>query len=93
MFLWWTWKQKKTDLKNGFLTGWFLIILFSLRFIDEFFKINQEQFENDLILNMGQILSIPFVMMGIVILLWIRNRRAGSSLENSINRQTSPERL
>jgi prolipoprotein diacylglyceryltransferase len=37
--------------------------------VDEFFKINQEQFEDGMILNMGQILSIPFVLTGIVILI------------------------
>ncbi len=43
--------------------------MFSLRFVDEFFKINQEQFEDGMILNMGQILSIPFILTGIVILI------------------------
>ena len=65
------WYKYKATMKNGFLFGWFLIILFTLRFVDEFFKINQVAFENDLILNMGQILSIPFVITGILIL--IRN--------------------
>jgi prolipoprotein diacylglyceryl transferase len=67
------WHQQRTSMKNGFLTGWFLIILFTLRFIDEFLKVNQVAFENDLVLNMGQILSIPFVLAGIAIL--IRNAR------------------
>ena len=67
------WHQQRTTMKNGFLTGWFLIILFTLRFIDEFFKVNQVAFENDLLLNMGQLLSIPFVLAGIAIL--IRNSR------------------
>lgn len=65
------WYRYKATMRNGFLFGWFLIILFTLRFVDEFFKINQVEFENDLILNMGQILSIPFVITGILIL--IRN--------------------
>lgn len=65
---------KRHELKQGYLTGWFLIILFSLRFVDEFFKINQESFENDLPLNMGQMLSIPFVIIGMVILLSAGNR-------------------
>lgn len=67
--LFWIWYKYRDRLKNGFLFSWFLIILFSLRFIDEFFKINQEPWEDRLILNMGQILSIPFVLTGIVILL------------------------
>ena len=56
-------------MKNGFLFSWSLIILFSLRIVDEFFKINQEQFEDGMILNMGQILSLPFILTGIVILI------------------------
>ncbi len=55
-------------MNDGLLTGLFLIILFSLRIVDEYFKVNQEAFEDGLLLNMGQILSIPFVICGIVIL-------------------------
>ncbi len=66
--LFWVWKKHRTHFKNGFMFGWFLIILFSLRFVDEFFKISQEAFEDDMILNMGQILSIPLVLAGIIIL-------------------------
>ena len=67
--LFWIWCRQKDKMKNGFLFGWALIIMFSLRFVDEFFKINQEQFEDGMILNMGQILSIPFILAGIVILI------------------------
>ncbi len=65
----WVWFKQKEKMKNGSLFSWALIILFSLRFVDEFFKINQEQFEDGMILNMGQILSIPFILIGIVILI------------------------
>ena len=56
-------------MKNGFLFSLALIIMFSFRFIDEFFKIDQVEFENGMILNMGQILSLPFILTGIVILI------------------------
>jgi prolipoprotein diacylglyceryl transferase len=72
-FLFYVWNTRRNEIKNGFLTGWFLIILFSLRFVDEFLKVNQVAFEDDLMLNMGQLLSIPFVVIGIFILL--RNER------------------
>ncbi len=81
--LFWSWYQYRDRLKNGFLFSWFLIILFSLRFLDEFFKINQEPWEDGLILDMGQILSIPFVLTGIVILL--RNIRKKSPTVSSGN--------
>jgi phosphatidylglycerol---prolipoprotein diacylglyceryl transferase len=62
-------------LRNGFLFGVFLILVFSARFIIEFVKQNQESFEDSLSLNMGQILSIPFVIGGIVlvVLKWPKN--------------------
>jgi phosphatidylglycerol---prolipoprotein diacylglyceryl transferase len=58
---------KKKDLKDrtGFLTGVFFIGVFFTRFLIEFVKENQETFENGMALNMGQILSIPFVIAGI----------------------------
>jgi prolipoprotein diacylglyceryltransferase len=68
------WFNKGEDLRDGFLSALFLIILFSLRFVDEFLKINQVSFEDDLVLNMGQILSIPFVIIGIVILFLTRRK-------------------
>lgn len=69
LFLFWLYYKKGKTLNDGILTGLFLVILFTLRIVDEFFKINQEAFEDGLLLNMGQILSIPFVICGIVILI------------------------
>ena len=61
---------QKTELKNskGKLFGVFLIIMFSLRFFLEFLKENQSAFEDNLMLNMGQNLSIPFILIGIYFL-------------------------
>ena len=61
----------KTNLasQRGKLFGVFLIIMFSLRIIWEFFKENQSAFEDGLALNMGQNLSIPFVLVGIYLLM------------------------
>jgi prolipoprotein diacylglyceryl transferase len=75
VFLFWTWYKRREQLKNGFLFGWFLVILFSLRFVDEFFKINQVEFEDQMILNMGQWLSVPFVLTGIAILIAIHTKK------------------
>lgn len=61
----------KRDLATrhpGALFGIFLITLFGSRFFVEMIKNVQESFEQALTLNMGQILSIPFVVMGIIIL-------------------------
>ncbi|HEU5292333.1 MAG TPA: prolipoprotein diacylglyceryl transferase [Cyclobacteriaceae bacterium] len=67
--LFWVWFKLKEKMKNGFVFSWALIIMFSFRFIDEFFKMNQVQFEDGMIFNMGQLLSIPFILIGIVILI------------------------
>lgn len=66
------WNKRKEKTPEGLIFGLFLIILWTLRFIDEFFKENQEAFEENLPLNMGQILSIPLVLLGIFILIRIR---------------------
>jgi len=57
---------KKKDLKDrtGFLTGVFFIGMFLTRFMIEFIKEKQEAFEAGMALNMGQILSIPFIIAG-----------------------------
>ena len=68
LFLFWLWSQQKQNLPAGRLLGIFLIWCFGLRFFFEFLKEVQEPFEKGMILNMGQILSIPCVIAGIVIL-------------------------
>ena len=57
------------------LLGIFLIWVFTFRFMVEYLKENQVAFENNLPLNMGQILSIPAVLLG-VFFIWnsARNR-------------------
>jgi len=58
-------KTKDLRDRTGFLTGVFFIGIFLTRFLIEFIKENQEAFESGMALNMGQILSIPFVLAGI----------------------------
>ncbi|MBQ0056946.1 MAG: prolipoprotein diacylglyceryl transferase [Bacteroidales bacterium] len=58
---------KKFDAgkRTGMIFGTFLIGIFGSRFFIEFIKNNQEAFEEGMLLNMGQLLSIPFVLIGI----------------------------
>lgn len=53
---------------EGSLFGSFLVLLFSGRFLIEFTKLHHSDFEEALILNMGQWLSIPLVLIGIWLL-------------------------
>lgn len=59
-------KKKKRNLSNGLIFGLFLVLVFAFRFFVEFLKENQSAFEGGMALNMGQILSIPFIIAGIV---------------------------
>jgi phosphatidylglycerol:prolipoprotein diacylglycerol transferase len=60
------WKTSKV-LKSGYIFGLFLILLWTTRFIVEFFKEAQVDGREDWILGMntGQTLSIPFILLGI----------------------------
>jgi prolipoprotein diacylglyceryl transferase len=68
VFLYYHWSRTKAMTPPGRLTGWFLTILFGLRFCNEFIKLNQVTFENEMTLNLGQLLSIPFVIAGVTLL-------------------------
>ena len=50
--------------RRGFYFGLCLTEIFTFRFFIEFLKNDQEAFEADMLLNMGQLLSIPFVLAG-----------------------------
>jgi len=59
-------KSMKTKTTSHFmLIGILLAPLFSARFLIEFVKENQEAFEDNMVLNMGQYLSIPFILFGL----------------------------
>ncbi|NJN41383.1 MAG: prolipoprotein diacylglyceryl transferase [Flammeovirgaceae bacterium] len=70
LFLFWYWNKYKNDLPPGRLFAYFMIILWSLRFSYEFIKENQVDFEGDMTLNMGQLLSIPLLLAGVILLVW-----------------------
>ena len=61
--------KKKKNLSNGLLFGLFLVLVFTFRFFVEFVKENQSSFEAGMALNMGQILSIPFVITGFIFII------------------------
>ncbi|MGS2741141.1 prolipoprotein diacylglyceryl transferase [Sinomicrobium sp. M5D2P17] len=65
-------RSQNVRQKSGFLFGLFLVLLFTARFLLEFFKENQVGFEDNMIINMGQLLSIPFILLGIFFI--FRNR-------------------
>jgi phosphatidylglycerol---prolipoprotein diacylglyceryl transferase len=70
--------HRKTDAmkKTGMISGIFFILVFSARFFIEFIKEDQEAFEASMALNMGQWLSIPFVLAGIGLIIWANRKKS-----------------
>lgn len=65
---WWMYWKKKAYQHTGLIFGVFLIGIFGTRFALEFIKLNQEDFESFMVLNMGQWLSVPFILWGIYLI-------------------------
>lgn len=69
IFLFYTYKKYKGNIPRGLAIGWMFLLTFSARFFIEFVKLPQVGFETNLIntigLNMGQLLSLPFIIVGI----------------------------
>ncbi len=72
------WMKYKDTTVDGLYLGIFLIWIFGLRWFHEIFKENQVAFEDDLTFNMGQLLSIPLVLLGVFILIrvYIKSTKA-----------------
>jgi phosphatidylglycerol:prolipoprotein diacylglycerol transferase len=75
-FLTWLYYRKDGKPKEGSLISWFFILVFGVRFFIEFLKEPQVGFESGMALNMGQLLSIPFVLTGVVGLYLIHRKKA-----------------
>lgn len=68
-------KTKNIKLGGGFYFGLVITLIFLMRILIEFVKINQVQFEDKMPLNMGQILSVPFIIIGIYFIFYnLRNK-------------------
>lgn len=79
MFLYY---KTNAKLKTGLILGISLIGIFLSRFIVEFIKNTQVDYESDMILNMGQLLSLPFVIWGIWLVYSALSRKEEVSANN-----------
>ena len=75
LLMWMYWK-KDAQPRPGLLFGTFLVGTFLTRFFIEFIKNDQVDFEASMTLNMGQWLSIPFVLAGIGLIIYAMRRPA-----------------
>ncbi len=73
-------RYTKVAKREGFIFGGALIGIFLPRFLIEFIKINQVAFEQGMTLNMGQWLSVPFILTGVAIMLWAWFRYKGEPI-------------
>lgn len=73
--LYFVWKSKKLYENNGAIFGFGVVMIFTQRFLVEFLKENQVPFEDQVTLNMGQSLSIPLVLVGILTTIWSLRKR------------------
>lgn len=67
-------RRHTVKIGNGFYFGLSIFLIFTMRILIEFLKIDQVEFEKGMVLNMGQILSIPFIILGLFFTLkgWMR---------------------
>lgn len=72
-------KNRLQKTNRGFFFGLFLIGCFGMRFLIEFIKEPQVGFEEGMLLNMGQLLSIPFILAGIGVLIYSSRNKVPAS--------------
>ena len=65
VLMFWLYKKMPQRVGTGFYFGLCLAYIFTFRFFIEYFKEVQEAFEEGLPFDMGQILSIPFIIIGV----------------------------
>lgn len=71
-------KTNRSHLRNGILFGLAISLTFIARFCIEFVKVRQVPFEDQLVLDMGQLLSIPFIFVGLGFVIYgrVKTKRA-----------------
>ena len=82
-------KFRLGKMYRGSFVGIFFIVCFGSRILIEFVKNPQVAFEENMVLNMGQILSIPFVLLGIGCLVWAYSKKLPAQ---AIHPETAPKK-
>jgi phosphatidylglycerol:prolipoprotein diacylglycerol transferase len=76
-------RKRNMEVRDGFIFSVSMIAQFSARFLIEFVKNDQVAFEAGLKFNMGQLLSLPFIIAGIGILVWTKAKPGYFSQQES----------
>jgi len=73
-------RKSTAEFASKILPGIFLTYMFILRFLLEYTKTRQADYTTDLPFTTGQLLSVPFIVVGIIWIIWaIKTRRVDSS--------------
>ncbi|MCG7981900.1 MAG: prolipoprotein diacylglyceryl transferase [Candidatus Thiodiazotropha lotti] len=62
-------RRMRLKIEDGLIFGMFLIGVFTTRFLVEFVKSKQAAYTTDVMLSTGQILSLPFIAAGVVLII------------------------
>ncbi len=85
LYLLWDYYKNLDKRYRGWYFGMFFLVCFGMRFLIEFIKEPQVGFEENMVLNMGQLLSIPFILAGIALIVQAYVRKVPA-------RRTEPEK-
>ena len=61
---WFFYRRRPERVGSGFFFGLCILLIFTARIFIEYTKENQVGFEDGMLFNMGQLLSVPFVLRG-----------------------------
>lgn len=84
LVLLWIYKRHLDSLKRGELFAIFMVALFGIRFLIEFIKEPQVGFEEQMVLNMGQLLSIPCILFGLIVFVWSQKQGLPAASDNLV---------
>ena len=90
IFLLWLYVKKLDKVYRGTFIGIFFIVCFGMRFIIEFIKEPQVEFEETMLLDMGQILSIPFIILGIGFLIYAWKKKQPARAVRQVPQSPKP---
>lgn len=76
-------RKRNMEIRDGFIFAVSMIAQFSARFLIEFIKNDQVGFEAGLTFNMGQLLSLPFIIAGIALIIWTKKNPKHFSWQQS----------
>lgn len=90
--MWYYFKYAKGSIPAGRSVGTLLVVIFTARFFIEFIKENQVAFEKNMVLDMGQWLSIPFILLGSAFLYYSFAKKRYPHIANFQNKKQENEK-